>query len=161
MVDIEHMLDFYFNFDSFVFLDNHSFGDSDFDFLAAFNIKKEFVDSLGGRDNCIFLHVRRGNPNLNENGFMWSYQLLQDSHPLCKPEYYLKALEEFPEDKNVIVVSDLIDWCKRQEWLQGDRFNFSDSSHDVFSDGASIPYVDLCLMSLCGGGIIANSSLYF
>ena len=26
-------------------------------------------------------------------------------------------------------------------------------------DGASIPYVDLCLMTLCGGGIIANSSL--
>ena len=43
--------------------------------------------------------------------------------------------------------------------MQGDRFHFSDSSHDVFSDGASIPYVDLCLMSLCGGGIIANSSL--
>ena len=120
---------------------------------------QEFVDSLGGRDNCIFLHIRRGNPNLNENGFMWSYQLLQDSHPLCKPEYYLEALKQFPEDKNVIVVSDLIDWCKRQEWLQGDRFHFSDSSHDVFADGASIPYVDLCLMSLCGGAIIANSSL--
>ena len=53
----------------------------------------------------------------------------------------------------------MIDWCKRQEWLQGDRFNFSDSSYETFEDGASVPYVDLCLMSLCGGGIIANSSL--
>ena len=26
---------------------------------------KEFIDSLGGRDKCIFLHVRRGNPNLD------------------------------------------------------------------------------------------------
>ena len=73
--------------------------------------------------------------------------------------FYLKALKEFPEDKNVIVVSDLIDWCKRQEWLQGDRFHFSDSSYETFGDGASVPYVDLCLMSLCGGAIIANSSL--
>ena len=120
---------------------------------------QEFVDSLGGRDNCIFLHVRRGNPNLDENGFKWSYQLLQDTHPLCKPQYYINALKEFPEDKNVIVVSDLIDWCKKQEWLQGDRFHFSDSSYETFEDGASVPYVDLCLMSLCGGAIIANSSL--
>ena len=120
---------------------------------------QEFIDSLGGRDNCIFLHVRRGNPNLDEDGFKWSYQVLQDTHPLCKSEYYINALKEFSEDKNVIVVSDLIDWCKRQEWLQGSRFHFSDSSYETFDDGASVPYVDLCLMSLCGGAIIANSSL--
>ena len=68
-------------------------------------------------------------------------------------------ITEFPEDKKVVVVSDTIDWCKEQEWLKGDRFLFSDSSYDTFGDGASIPYVDLCLMALCGGGIIANSSL--
>ena len=85
--------------------------------------------------------------------------MLQDTHPLCKPEYYVEALKQFPEDKQVIVVSDLIEWCKRQPWLEGDRFHFSDASHEVFSDGASVPYADLCLMSLCGGAIIANSSL--
>jgi hypothetical protein len=121
---------------------------------------QEFIDSLGGRDKCIFLHVRRGNPNITgRRGEKWSYQMLQDSHPLCKKEYYLEALKEFPDDKNVIIVSDLIGWCKKQDWLQEDRFYFSDSSYEVFGDGASIPYVDLCLMSLCGGGIIANSSL--
>jgi len=121
---------------------------------------QEFIDSLGGRDKCIFLHVRRGNPNITgRRGEKWSYQMLQDSHPLCKKEYYLEALKEFPDDKNVIIVSDLIGWCKKQDWMQEDRFYFSDSSYEVFGDGASIPYVDLCLMSLCGGGIIANSSL--
>jgi hypothetical protein len=85
--------------------------------------------------------------------------MVQEYHPLCKEDYYTKALKEFPEDVNVIVVSDLIDWCKRQSWLQGDRFHFSDSSYEVFGDGASVPYVDLCLMSLCSGAIIANSSL--
>ena len=43
--------------------------------------------------------------------------------------------------------------------MQGDRFHFSDSSYETFEDGASVPYVDLCLMSLCGGAIIDNSSL--
>ena len=85
--------------------------------------------------------------------------MLQDYHPLCKKEYYLKALEEFPEDKNVIVLSDLLDWCKKQDWLQDDRFYMSDASYEVFDDGASVPYIDLCLMSLCSGGIIANSSM--
>jgi len=121
---------------------------------------QKFIDSLGGRENCIFLHVRRGSPNLTgRRGEKWSYQLIQEYHPLCKEDYYKESLKKFPKDKNVIVVSDLIDWCKRQEWLQGDRFYFSDSSYETFNDGASIPYVDLCIMSLCGGAIIANSSL--
>ena len=29
---------------------------------------------------------------------------------------------------------------------------------DKYADGSFTPYVDLCLMSLCSGGIIANSS---
>lgn len=121
---------------------------------------QEYIDSLGGRDNCIFLHVRRGSPNITgRRGEKWSYQMVQDYHPLCKKEYYIEALNQFPEDKTVIVVSDLIDWCKKQEWLQGSRFQFSDSSYETFEDGAAMPYIDLCLMSLCGGAIIANSSL--
>tara|TARA_B100001059_G_C17826849_1_gene581941 strand:- start:935 stop:1831 length:897 start_codon:yes stop_codon:yes gene_type:complete len=121
---------------------------------------QDYIDSLGGREGCIFLHVRRGSPNLTgRRGEKWSYQMVQEYHPLCKKEYYLEALKEFPEDKNIIVVSDTIDWCKEQPWLQGDRFHFSDSSYEEFGDGASVPYIDLCLMSLCGGAIIANSSL--
>ena len=118
---------------------------------------QEFVNSVG---DVIFLHVRRGNSNLvGKRGEKWSYQLLQDYHPLMKKEYYLEALSHFDESKKVIVLSDTIDWCKEQDWLQDDRFLFSDSSYEVFDDGASVPYIDLCLMSLCSGGIIANSSM--
>ena len=118
---------------------------------------QEFIDNVG---DVIFLHVRRGNSNLvGKRGEKWSYQLLQDYHPLMKKEYYLKALSHFDESKKVIVLSDTIDWCKEQDWLQDDRFLFSDSSYEVFDDGASVPYIDLCLMSLCSGGIIANSSM--
>ena len=118
---------------------------------------QEFIDNVG---DVIFLHVRRGNSNLvGKRGEKWSYQLLQDYHPLMKKEYYLEALSHFDESKKVIVLSDTIDWCKEQDWLQDDRFLFSDSSYEVFDDGASVPYIDLCLMSLCNGGIIANSSM--
>ena len=118
---------------------------------------QEFIDNVG---DVIFLHVRRGNSNLVGNrGEKWSYQMLQDYHPLMKKEYYLQALSHFDESKKVIVLSDTIDWCKKQDWLQDDRFLFSDSSYEVFDDGASVPYIDLCLMSLCSGGIIANSSM--
>ena len=118
---------------------------------------QEFIDNVG---DVIFLHVRRGNSNLvGKRGEKWSYQMLQDYHPLMKKEYYLEALSHFDESKKVIVLSDTIDWCKKQDWLQDDRFLFSDSSYEVFDDGASVPYIDLCLMSLCSGGIIANSSM--
>ena len=118
---------------------------------------QEFIDNVG---DAIFLHVRRGNSNLVGNrGEKWSYQMLQDYHPLMKKEYYLEALSHFDESKKVIVLSDTIDWCKKQDWLQDDRFLFSDSSYEVFDDGAIVPYIDLCLMSLCNGGIIANSSM--
>ena len=118
---------------------------------------QEFIDNVG---DVIFLHIRRGNSNLvGKRGEKWSYQLLQDYHPLMKKEYYLEALSHFDESKKVIVLSDTIDWCKEQDWLQDDRFLFSDSSYEVFDDGASVPYIDICLMSLCSGGIIANSSM--
>ena len=118
---------------------------------------QEFINNVG---DVIFLHVRRGNSNLVGNrGEKWSYQMLQDYHPLMKKEYYLEALSHFDESKKVIVLSDTIDWCKKQDWLQDDRFLFSDSSYEVFDDGASVPYIDLCLMSLCSGAIIANSSM--
>ena len=118
---------------------------------------QEFIDNVG---DVIFLHIRRGNSNLvGKRGEKWSYQLLQDYHPLMKKEYYLEALSHFDESKKVIVLSDTIDWCKKQDWLQDDRFYMSDASYEVFDDGASVPYIDLCLMSLCSGGIIANSSM--
>ena len=39
------------SFDSFVFLDNHSIGDSKFDFLAAFNVKKVLIHSFDPFDD--------------------------------------------------------------------------------------------------------------
>ena len=118
---------------------------------------KEFREQLG--EEVIFLHVRRGDPNLaDKRGFKWAYVNIQSQHPVQTLEYYEKALAEFNDDLPVVVFSDSIDWCKEQDIFKSDRFMFSEPE-DKHSDGALVPYLDLCLMSLCDHAIIANSSM--
>ena len=89
---------------------------------------KEMIDSLGdGRK--VFLHIRRGDPKLP-----WAYVNLEAAHPVCTWEYYDKALKEFPDNIPVIVFSDVIDWCKEQEFFKPDRFIMSETT-DEFADG--------------------------
>ena len=83
--------------------------------------------------------------------------MVQEYHPICKKEYYIEALSKFDENKNVVVVSDTIDWCKEQEFFKPDRFIMSETT-DEFADGQRVPWTDLCLMSLCTDAIIENSS---
>ena len=83
---------------------------------------------------------------------------LQHQHPVQPLEYYEKALAEFDESLPVVVFSDSIEWCKEQEFFRNDRFMFSEPE-DTHSDGALVPYLDMCLMSLCDHAIIANSSM--
>lgn len=106
----------------------------------------------------IFLHVRRGDPTLDDRGFKWAYTECADQHPPQPISYYEKALSYFSNDVPVIVFSDSPNWVKEQKLFSGDRFFISESD-EKFEDGSFIPYVDLCLMSLCSGAIIANSSL--
>ena len=106
-----------------------------------------------------FLHVRRGDPNLTDKrGFKWAYVNLQDQHPTQPIEYYEQALKHLPDDMLVLVFSDSIDWVKEQPFFQDDRFMFSEPE-DTYDDGALVPYMDLCIMSLCDHAIIANSSM--
>ena len=79
-------------------------------------------------------------------------------HPPQPLEYYEKALKEFDNDMPVVVFSDSIDWVKEQDLFKPDRFMISEQT-DKFSDGALVPYIDLCLMTLCDHAIIANSSM--
>ena len=114
---------------------------------------KEIVDEL---DNPIFMHVRRGD-----------YVVNPSAHPMCPISYYEKALEVFDENSPVLVFSDSIEWCKEQDFFQGDRFMLSeyDEKYSQTADtllgkqNTLIPYFDLCMMTLCNGGIIANSTM--
>jgi len=117
---------------------------------------KGFLDEL---KDPIFLHVRRGDPNLvDSRGFKWSYTQCSDQHPPQPLEYYEKALALFPEDQEVVVVSDSPEWVLEQELFKPDRFYVS-TPEEKYSDGSYTPYVDLCIMANCKGGIIANSTL--
>jgi hypothetical protein len=81
--------------------------------------------------------------------------------------YFERALEEFPEDTPCFVFTDDIAWCKKQEFFKADRFLFNESNERYSYqtvDGTGnrqntlLPQTDLCLMSMCSGAIIANSS---
>jgi hypothetical protein len=114
---------------------------------------KEIFDDL---KNPIFLHVRRSD-----------YISSQVHHPLCSLQYYENALKHFDESSPVLVFSDDIEWCKDQELFYSDRFMLSEyqekypqkSDTNNGKQNALIPYFDLCMMTLCTGGIIANSTL--
>ena len=107
----------------------------------------------------IFLHVRRGDPNLTDpRGFKWSYTECSDQHPPQPLSYYEKALKKFPDDVPVIVCSDSPEWVQTQDFFSDDRFAIS-VPEDKYTDGSYEPYIDMCLMSLCDHAIIANSSM--
>ena len=114
---------------------------------------KEIIDEL---DNPIFMHLRRGD-----------YAVNPDAHPMCSLEYYREGLTHFDKDVPVLVFSDDIGWCKEQSFFDDDRFmlsefdeKYSQTCDTLFGkQQALIPYYDLCLMTLCTGGIIANSTM--
>jgi hypothetical protein len=95
---------------------------------------KEMISQLD--DSPIALHIRRTDYITNPN------------HTTLGLDYYQKALEQFGNEP-VLVFSDDPEWCNQQELFSSDRFLISEGNSN---------YIDLCLMTLCSGHIIANSS---
>lgn len=119
---------------------------------------KEFIQQFDGQEP-IMLHVRRGDPNLvDPRGFKWAYINCSEQHPVQSLEYYKKALEYFDDNQPVIVFSDSPEWVKEQDFFSNNRFMISEPQ-EKYSDGSFLPYMDLCLMSLCSHAIIANSTM--
>ena len=85
----------------------------------------------------IALHIRRTDYITNSN------------HSVLGLNYYQKALEKFDKKIPVLVFSDDHEWCSQQELFSEDRFFIAEGNSN---------YIDLCLMTLCSGHIIANSS---
>ena len=115
---------------------------------------KQYIDSLDKPP--IFLHVRQAD-NIGREQF----------HPILPISYFEECLQEFPEDTPCFVFTDDLTWCKSQDYFRQDRFLFNENVQRygyVSMDGLGkmqntlLPQVDLCLMSLCSGAIIANSS---
>jgi hypothetical protein len=85
-----------------------------------------------------FIHVRRGD-YLNTS---------PDLHWVQGKDYYIRALASQPSVSRWLVLSDDINWCKKQSFL---------SSYEIVDEPNEL--AGLSLMSLCrGGAIIANST---
>ena len=106
-----------------------------------FAFKEEFSkpsrDMIATVEEPVALHIRRTD------------YLKLSHHNSLGLDYYEKALGEFDSDRTIIIFSDDPEWCKEQKLFDGDRF--------LVAEG-NVNYVDLCLMTLCTGHIIANSS---
>lgn len=90
-----------------------------------------------------FIHIRRGD-----------YVKVSHIHWLQDESYYTKSIDYIQNKLNYriqwFILSDDIQWCKTQPWLNSQNYIFVDEPDEL--DG-------LMLMSLCeGGAIIANST---
>ena len=127
------------------------------DFTFNQNIVSDCEDIMNDIGDAIFLHVRRGD-----------YVATPNHHPVQPIEYYEKALSKFDSDIPVLIFSDTLDWVREQKLFDSDRFLLSENhvkypNKIKLGDGSVqqslVPYWDLCLMSMCKGAIIANSSM--
>ncbi len=116
---------------------------------------KEYMDQFNGE--IALLHIRRGD-NIGR----------PDWYPIPVVEHYEYLLDKYFADKPILICSDDLDWVKEQELFKDDRFHLSETRvyyPDTVLNGKGemetslVPYYDLCMMTLCNGGIIANSSL--
>jgi hypothetical protein len=107
----------------------------DFEFIdEILNPCKEMISQLD--TSPISLHIRRTD------------YLTDPNHVTLELDYYEKALAYFGNEQ-VLIFSDDPNWCKKQKLFSDDRFMIAEGNTN---------YVDLCLMTLCSGHIIANSS---
>lgn len=97
-------------------------------------IKKLYGEDIGWIPE-VAIHVRRGD-YVNNSFYV----------DLFANGYYERAMALFP-DKQFLVFSDDIEWCKQQEVFKG--CSFSEGNDEI---------TDMNLMASCSGNIIANSS---
>ena len=97
-------------------------------------------------EKIFFLHIRGTD-----------YLKKPDYHFNLDESYYKKALKKFSKDAKCLVFTDDIEYIKNFKFLKSERFTIAKTlfnSNDIKLQSA----YELCLMTLCNGGIISNSS---
>lgn len=109
----------------------------DFTFKESIRERAKLLLANIDTEKAVVVHVRR----TDYVGNMHHYNI-----PIS---YYLTVLNGIEWKKDIIFISDDIEWCKSQpEFVNLPNVSFSSEN----------PYVDLCLMTMCRTNIIANSS---
>ncbi|MBA3816486.1 MAG: alpha-1,2-fucosyltransferase, partial [Parachlamydiaceae bacterium] len=114
--------------------------------MSLFAPHSEIIDYLHEKyehillqENTVSIHLR-------------SYDIEDPQHLVyekCGIDYFMRAINIFPEDSLYVVFSNDIEWCKN---------NFTNIAREfIFIEGEA-HYHDLYLMSMCKHNIICNSS---
>lgn len=115
----------------------------DFEFMMPIAEKNEFLMKEIINSESVCVHVRLGD---------YCYQGNED-YQVCKPEYYLKCIEELKNELKkacFFVFSDEIEKAK--------EFFKTCSAPIIYVEADNAPHEDLQLMSLCKHFVISNST---
>ena len=93
-------------------------------------------------DHPVCINVRRGKDFIR----------VQDFHPPCVVEYYKECIERIGKDRQYVIITDDLSWCK--EVFIGSNFIFNDTVPDDLIKG----HFDMAVGSLCNDFIISNST---
>lgn len=113
------------------------------DFKFKKNIIQESLKYFNQLDiiNPVCINVRRGD-----------YIRHNITHPLLDFDYYKKCINFFGFDRNYLIISDDIIWCKKT--FIGKNYSFVDYTPKKIYKG----HFDMCVGSLCCDFIISNST---
>lgn len=113
----------------------------------------KFNDLNADFNRCISLHIRRGD---------YSKPELQPFHPLLPIQYYATAYKALINDNirhsydKILVFTDDKEYCKELFKKNDYAIIVDNTDYKEFS-----AVIDLCMMSMCGYHILANSSFSY
>lgn len=115
----------------------------DFEFKDEINEKSYDFHLKNNLKNPVSISVRRGD-----------FLLFPDCHPICNEIYFRDCIDELGNDRQYVIISDDIEWCKNQEVFSDNNFYFV----DYVPNNIMKSHHDMCLSSLCDDFIISNST---
>ena len=108
-------------------------------------VDKNFSTYLGS--NPVSIVVRRFSDSFD-------YPNVENNHYNIPIEYYEKSIDIFGKNRNYIICSNDVEWCKNQKIFNADNVIINEYKSETIMKG----HFDLCLVSKCNDHIIANSS---
>ena len=119
------------------------------DYIFKSKIIREVNDTFSDylKKNPVCIVVRRFTDSYDYNG-------VEKNHYNLPLSYYQNAIDIIGKNRNYIVCSNDVKWCKEQDIFNSDNIIIN----DFYSSSILKGHFDLCLISMCSDHIIANSS---
>lgn len=132
------------HFESYKYFENvESELREDLDFKSHIKENAKNFHKENNLQNAVSITVRRGD-----------FLLYADCHPVCDSVYYSECIKNIGNDRQYVIISDDIEWCKNQEVFSGNNFYFVDQHPKETLK----QYHDMCVSSMCDDFIISNST---